>query len=197
MKLEDRFSDPGVSLYELATHYIVHCQKCDGKAQVLPSNGSWKLTCSKCFHVELPGHWYGALTAYVSVKCRECHQPISKSAEVSGEWVKLKVKCEECGDECEYEAKLSRHYMHHGLMCDNIFGLPLWLQREFRSDLLWAFNYEHLSLLEQYVRAKLRERGIDNKGSKNSLMFSRLPTFITSAKNREEILKLIEELRRK
>lgn len=194
MKPEDRFADPGVSLYELATHFIVHCPKCDGKAQVLPFNETWKLTCSKCFHVELPGHWYGALTAYVSVKCRECHQPISRSAEVNGEWAKLKVKCGECGDECEYEAKLSRHYMHHGLMCDNIFGLPLWLQREFRSDLLWAFNYEHLSLLEQYVRAKLRERGVDNKGSKNSLMFSRLPTFITSAKNREEILKLIGEL---
>ncbi|MBK9983259.1 MAG: hypothetical protein IPP15_12795 [Saprospiraceae bacterium] len=192
--MTERFADPGVSLYQLATHFIVHCPKCDGKAQVLPFNGSWKLTCSKCFHVELPGHWYGSMTAYVSVKCRVCHQSISRSAEVTGEWAKLKVKCDECGDECEYEAKISRHYMHHGLMCDSVFGLPLWLQKEFRSDLFWAFNYEHLSLLEQYVRAKLRERGIENKGSKNSLMFSRLPTFITSAKNRGEILKLIEEL---
>ncbi|MBK9982654.1 MAG: hypothetical protein IPP15_09540 [Saprospiraceae bacterium] len=197
MNPDDRFADPGVSLYDLATHFIVHCSKCDGKAQVLPFNGSWKLTCSKCFHVELPGHWYGAMTAYVSVKCRECHQPISRSAEVSGEWAKLKVKCEECRDECEYEAQISRHYIHHGLMCDSVFGLPLWLQKEFRSDLFWAFNYEHLNLLEQYVRAKLRERGIENKGSKNSLMFSRLPTFITSAKNRGEILKLIEEMQKK
>ncbi|MGB4847867.1 MAG: hypothetical protein WBP41_08115 [Saprospiraceae bacterium] len=195
--MTERFEDPGVSLYQLATHFIVHCPKCDGKAQVLPFNDSWKLTCSKCFHVELPGHWYGALTAYVSVKCRECNQPISRSAEVSGEWAKLKLKCNECGDECEYEAKISRHYMHHGLMCDNVFGLPLWLQREFRSDLFWAFNYEHLNLLDQYVSAKLRERGIDNKGSKNSLMFSRLPTFITSAKNRGEILKLIDEMQKK
>ena len=196
MRTDERFADPGVSLYDLATHFIVRCPKCDGKAQVLPFDGSWKLTCSKCFHVELPGHWYGAITAYVSVKCRVCHHSLSRKSEVNGEWAKLKVKCDECGDVCEYEATLSRHSMNHGLMCDNIFGLPLWLQQEFRSDLFWAFNYEHLHLLEQYVRAKLREKGIHNKGSKNSLMFSRLPTFITSAKNREEILKLMDELRR-
>ncbi|MEP6795538.1 MAG: hypothetical protein ABJB16_14510 [Saprospiraceae bacterium] len=197
MNPDDRFADPGVSLYELATHFIVHCPKCDGKAQVLPHNDIWRLTCSKCFHVELPGQWYGSITAYVSVKCRECHQPMSRRTEVDGQWPKLKMKCSHCGDKCEYEATLSHHYMNHGLMCDSKFGLPLWLQKEFGQELFWAFNYNHLKLLEQYVRAKLRERGIENKGSKNSLMFSRLPTFITSAKNRGEILKLIEELRRK
>lgn len=197
MKSNDRFADPGLGLSELATHFIVHCPKCEGKAHVLPRDDSWKLTCSKCFHVELPGHWYGALTAFVSVKCRECNHLLTRSAEVNGEWSKLKMKCDECGDECEYEAKLSRHYLHHGLMCDSVFGLPLWLQEEFRSELLWAFNYEHLHLLELYVRAKLRERGIENKGSKNRLMFSRLPTFITSAKNRGEILKVIKELQLK
>ena len=80
------------------------------------------------------------------------------------------------------------------MMCDPVFGLKLWLQKSVGDDLFWAYHYDHLSLLEQYVRAKLRERGIGNKGSKNSLMFSRLPTFITKAGNREGILKLIHEL---
>jgi len=194
LKTDERFADPGIGLSELATHFVVHCPKCDGKAQVFPFEDNWRLTCSKCFHVELAGHWYGSIAAYVSVKCRECNEPMSRRAEVDGQWAKLKMKCEHCGDTCEYEAKLSRHFMHHGLMCDSIFGLPLWLQKEFGQELFWVFNYEHLSLLEQYVGAKLRERGIENKGSKNRLVFSRLPTFITSAKNREEILKLILEL---
>ena len=82
-------------------------------------------------------------------------------------------------------------------MTDPVFGLTLWLQKPFGDDLFWAYHYEHLTLLEQYVGAKLRERGVDNKGSKNSLMFSRLPTFITKAGNREEMLKLISELQLK
>jgi hypothetical protein len=147
--------------------------------------------------VEDEGQWYGHLTAYVSVKCRECHQKITRHAEVDGRFSKLKVTCEHCGDSCMYDATLSRHYLHDGLMCDPVFGLPLWLQKPFGDDVFWAYHFEHLELLEQYVRAKLRERGIHNKGSKNSLMFSRLPDFIKRARNREGILRLIGELRGK
>ena len=196
MNDDSRSADTGVTLTDLATHFIVHCPKCQGKATVLPYKDSWRLTCSKCFHVELSGHWYGSMTAYVSVKCRECHHLLTRRTEVDGQWKKLKMKCENCGDECEYEASLSRHCMHDGLMCDTVFGLPLWLQKEFRDELFWAFNYEHLEMLEDYVKAKLRERGISPRNTirKNSSMMSRLPEFIKSAKNRNEILKLIAEL---
>ncbi|MBL0008619.1 MAG: hypothetical protein IPP25_15980 [Saprospiraceae bacterium] len=194
MSDQDRFADPGTILAELATHFIVHCPKCNGKALINPHEDTWRLTCTSCFHVEKPGHWYGSMTAYVSVKCRECRNLLTRTASVDGQWKKMKMKCDQCGDECEYEAHLSKHAIHHGLMTDPVFGLPLWLQKNVGDDLFWAYHYDHLSLLEQYVRAKLRERGIDNKGSKNSLMFSRLPAFITKAGNREEMLKLIGEL---
>jgi len=197
MSDQDRFADPGTILSELATHFIVHCPKCNGKALINPHEDTWRMTCTSCFHVEKPGHWYGSMTAYVSVKCRECRNLLKRTASVDGQWKKLKMKCEQCGDECEYEAHLSKHAIHHGLMTDPVFGLPLWLQKNVGDDLFWAYHYDHLSLLEQYVRAKLRERGIDNKSSKNSLMFSRLPAFITKAGNREEILKLIRELQGK
>ncbi len=194
MSDQDRFADPGTTLHDMATHFVVHCPKCDGKALINPYEDSWRLTCTSCFHVERPGHWYGSITAYVSVKCRECRHPLTRTAEVDGQWNKLKLICDQCGDECEYEATLSRHSKHNGLMTDHVFGLTLWLQKPVGDDLFWAYHYEHLTLLEQYVGAKLRERGVDNKGSKNSLMFSRLPTFITRAGNREEMLKLIREL---
>mgnify|MGYP003406897202 FL=1 len=194
MSDQDRFADPGTILSELATHFIVHCPKCKGKALINPHEDTWRLTSTSCFHVEKPGHWYGSMSAYVSVKCRECRNLLTRTASVDGQWKKLKMKCEQCGDECEYEAHLSQHAMHNRLMTDPVFGLPLWLQKAVGDDLFWAYHYDHLSLLEQYVRAKLRERGIDNKGSKNSLMFSRLPALITKAGNREEILKLMNEL---
>ncbi|MDZ4749924.1 MAG: hypothetical protein SH808_15700 [Saprospiraceae bacterium] len=197
MSEQKRFADPGTHLADLATHFLVHCPKCDGRALINPHGESWRLNCSKCFHVEEPGHWYGSMQAYVSVKCRECRNPLPRSPPVDGRWKKLKLKCDQCGDECEYEAHLSRHPKKEGLMCDLIFGLYLWLQKPIGDDLFWSYNYEQLTLLEQYVSAKLRERSIDNKGSKNSLMFSRLPTFITKAGNREEILKLIRELQLK
>ncbi len=190
----NRFADTGDSLHDMATHFVVHCPKCEGKALVQPYEDSWRLTCTSCFHVERPGHWYGHMTAYLSVKCRECRNPITRHAIVNGQWSKLKVKCDQCGDECEYEAQITRHRIKDGLMCDPIFGLTLWLHKTFGDDVFWAYHYEHLELLEKYVRAKLRERGIDNKGSKNSLMFSRLPEFIKRAGNREEILALIKSL---
>ena len=197
MSDQDRFADPGTILSQLATHFIVHCPKCNGKALINPQEDTWRLTCTACFYVEKPGHWYGSMTAYVSVKCRECRNLLTRSASVDGQWKKLKIKCDQCGDECEYEAHLSKHAMHNGLMTDPVYGLPLWLQKAVGDDLFWVYHYDHLSLVEQYVRAKLRERGIDNKGSKNSLMFSRLPTFITKAGNREEMLKLILDLQLK
>ncbi len=193
---QGRMADTSASLSDVATHFIVHCPKCDGKALVDPHEKSWRLRCTKCFHVEQPGHWYGDMTAYASVKCRECHEPIRRSAPSDGEWKKIKMVCDNCGDVCEYEAHVSRHLMHEGLMTDSVFGLPLWLQTNFRNDLFWSFNYEHLKLIEDYVRAKLRERGISPRNSirKNSSLFARLPGFITKAGNREELLKMIGEL---
>ncbi len=194
MSDQKRFVDPGTHLSDLATHFVVCCPKCKGRALINPYENTWRLACTKCFHVEEPGHWYGHLTAYVSVKCRECHHPLTRNTAVDGQWKKLKLKCPHCGDETEYTAHLSRHSMHHGLMTDPVFGLPLWLQKSFGQDLFWAYHYEHLSLLEQYVKAKLRERSIIARGSKNSLMFSRLPAFIRKAGHRVELLKLIKEL---
>ena len=191
----ERFADPGISTHELATHFVVHCPKCDSKAHVGPAP-QHRLLCTKCFHNEMPGHWYGAVTAYVSVKCRECHAPIRHSAPWNGQWKKLGTICGECGDKCEYEAQITRHPVSNGLITDRIFGLPLWLQRSFRDEILWAYNYEHLDMIRQYVSAKLRERGITplNKISKNRSMLARLPQFIKKAGNREALLRCISEM---
>ena len=191
-----RFADPGLALNDLATHFVVHCPKCAGRAHI---DRDQRLSCTACFHVEQAGHWYGSSTAYVSVKCRECHAPIQHSAPWDGVWKKLGTRCLACGDTCEYEASITKHALHQGQMTDPVFGLPLWLQKEFRGDLFWAYHHEHLDLLRQYIGAQLRERGITPRNTirKNSAMLSRLPTFMTKAGHRAALLKLIAQLQEK
>lgn len=193
-----RFADTGASLYDLATSYVVACPQCQGRAVITSdsSPNTFRLRCTSCFHVETPAHWYGAATAFVSVKCRECYHPLRRSAPWKGTWKKLAMKCDKCGDQCEYDAHITYHSLHQGRMTDPVFGLDLWLQREFRDELFWAYNYEHLALLRQFVEAKLRERGISPRNTikKNSSMVSRLPVFIKKAAHRADLLKMISKM---
>lgn len=207
MNTPPRFADPGVELGDFATHFVVHCPKCARKAHINPAGNTfpkygnihgveWRLTCTACFHVEMPGHWHGAATAFVSVKCRECRAALQRSAPWDGHWKKLAMHCDACGDDCEYEAQISRLPNHEGRKTDPVFGLPLWLQKAFRDDMFWAYNYEHLEVLRQYIGAKLRERGIEPRNTirKNSAMLSRLPEFMKKAANRIGLMKLVEQL---
>lgn len=76
---------------------------------------------------------------------------------------------------------------------DWYFQQSLWLQGECCGETLWAYNEKHLKFIENYVSAKLRERF----PNKNSSLASRLPQWIKSAKNRDEILKTIAKLKEK
>jgi len=77
----------------------------------------------------------------------------------------------------------------------SFFHLPVWLQTDFSGEILWAYNLEHLDFLAAHIGAKLRER--------NGFQFrvrsigARLPRWMTSAGNREAVLKAIEKLREK
>jgi hypothetical protein len=79
--------------------------------------------------------------------------------------------------------------------CDWYFGLPLWLQTVCCGNILWAFNEEHLNFLEQYVAATHRVKYHVNGQMRNNTMASRLPLWVKSAKNRQQVLKGIARLR--
>lgn len=78
---------------------------------------------------------------------------------------------------------------------DPFFHLPLWLQTEFEGNTLWAYNTEHLELLEVHVAAKLRERNQQKFNVKS--IGARLPKWMTKAQNREAILSHIQKLKTK
>jgi len=79
---------------------------------------------------------------------------------------------------------------------DWFFGCPLWLSVECAGGRIGAYNYRHLSWLEQYIRATLRERRPDPKwGWSSRSAVNRLPGWIKSAKNRRVILHGIAKIR--
>jgi hypothetical protein len=75
---------------------------------------------------------------------------------------------------------------------DPYFRLPLWLRATCcGGQTLWAFNEAHLALLAEYVGAGLRERNPQRPGM---TMVARLPRWLKSAKNRDEVLRTIARL---
>jgi len=76
---------------------------------------------------------------------------------------------------------------------DPIPRLDLLLQTPCCGQMLWAWNTEHVLWMQKYVRAKLRTRRWIGGWRNNSLQ-SRLPRWITSAKNREAVLNGLDKL---
>lgn len=115
----------------------------------------------------------------------------------------VKVVCTFCGFNKKIENIPHREdnkqkrglIMLFGAPVDPFFRFPLWLQADFSGETLWAYNMEHLAFLEQHVGAKLRERN----GFKYNVrsIGARLPRWMTSASNREAILKAIAQLKEK
>lgn len=80
---------------------------------------------------------------------------------------------------------------------DSIFGCPVWLAAPCCGHTLWAYNARHLDALEDFVRATLRERLPNSEGLwRNQAWVSRIPRWISSARNRDEVLRCIARLRR-
>lgn len=80
---------------------------------------------------------------------------------------------------------------------DWYFGCALWLTIRCAGGTLYAFNWRHLTWLEHYVRATLRERRPHPQwGWSSHSLSSCLPAWIKSAKNRRDVLHAIEKLKR-
>lgn len=111
---------------------------------------------------------------------------------------KVRASCLACAFSADRSTNGRAFYWHDEDPGDGYFGYHLWLTSECDGHSLWAFNVQHLELLEAYVSANLRERDQDEKlGWRNASIASRLPKWLKSAKNREVVLKAIHELKQK
>jgi hypothetical protein len=128
------------------------------------------------------------------VKCTRC----SGLAYMTPSWSERngESKCVHCG--AVYSVLLSDDYRRLYL------ELPLWFRADFRDEVFWALNGEHLDHLERVIRATLRERQVlgrasgkfSQRGMTNQNMPFNLPAWLLSAKNRPDLLRLIAKLRK-
>jgi len=148
----------------------------------------------------------------ILVTCPGCSkQAIVKTDNFSFKEVEksdIKVICSSCG----YNKKLlekptsvlysssngktitGRYYVVGGAI-DPFFHLPLWLRSDIGENNLWAYNFQHLEFLHGHIEAKLRER--NGQDIFNKSLGSRLPKWMTAKKNREFVLRKINDLRNK
>jgi len=75
---------------------------------------------------------------------------------------------------------------------DPWFGEQLWLQTDVTGHRLWAYNDRHLAELRRYVAATHRER-TPTRGAAMS-MVEKLPAWLTSAKNRDDVVAALDQL---
>jgi len=105
-----------------------------------------------------------------------------------------RFSCTACGSSKDWSKQKIESWYSEAV--DNYFHYPLWLQTSCCSRTLWAYNLRHLDFIEAFVGAKLRERKPHELyGWSNKSLFSRLPKWIQSGKNREEIIKAIAKIR--
>lgn len=130
------------------------------------------------------------------VRCPHCHscaliRPIDpNNAQL---FAPRRFSCTGCGAAKNWAGK-SIGGGGAGELVDPYFHYRLWLQIRCCGQTLWAYNWRHLQSIELFVAAKLRESKPDERyGYSNRSLFSRLPQWMQSRHNRDDILKAIEK----
>jgi len=192
------------NLASFANEVVVECPHCKKHAVVFAEQGRYtvpysdrvkaRFRCNNCYKPLDEKLWYGPITISPTNKnCGYCGSRLFFSKTINKYQDKIEVKCTSCEQEKKYDINYTLTYANNKQATDPYFGLQLWLQIPFDDNILWAYNFDHLAYLKNYVGAKLREAP---GGGKYSLIW-RLPSFIKVAKNRDRILKAISRLENK
>lgn len=76
---------------------------------------------------------------------------------------------------------------------DPFFHHELWYMAPCLEGNVWAYNLEHLEVIEAFITSTNRSR--NGLPYKNNSIASRLPKWMSAAKNRGQVLKCIRELK--
>lgn len=171
-----KFRDAKEHIFDFGSEFLVECPKCSLMAKIvlldleeeLDVFSARKIVCSNCGYAK---HWDRRNVIGYGISNK-----ISKDRKTFG-----------------IPGKTKKEMLIIGGSFDWFFQEPLWLQTKCCGETLWVYNEKHLDFIEKYVAAKLRER----IPYKNNSVASRLPKWIKSAKNRENILRAIEKLKGK
>ena len=144
------------------------------------------------FKEDSPQGIHGFYRKGVLVECPRCQR---MAYILPANTVDAQIACDSCGYAKEYTGRStwiggaeSRLGVEHYSQCQ------LWLQVRCCGQRLWALNREHVEWLDQYVGAELRSRNVVD-GCVNSSLQSRVPKWISSKKNRKQVLSGIQKLK--
>ena len=118
---------------------------------------------------------------YRIVECPNCTKPI--------DFHPPRLVCIHCG----YNKEFNNQDILYQIFPESSIEIKDYLRASCCKNNFWAQNLEHLIFLEEYVKAKLRER----KPNHNKSVISRLPSWMKDAKNKDEILNTIKRLKTK
>jgi len=127
----------------------------------------------------------------VWVVCPACaSKAIAKTDEVNKT---ARLFCTQCGYNKEVSMMLDKNASL--LTATHVyFYATLWLQWPFKSkQVFFAYNLKHLQYLEQYIAAEIRE----SKNRTHFTLIEKLPKFYHDAKNRNDLMKIIQKLKLK
>jgi hypothetical protein len=163
--MSDRFVDEGRTIYAFGDRFLVRCPRCSRRAAITQRDASRH-----------------ALFDPRMLVCNHCGLVRDWTDHLPGE-VFIRN-----GEWCQRPDR--KKGISIGGPFDWYFGLPLWLQTPCCGHILWAYNAEHLSFLRRYVSAELRV----SRTTRNKTLANSLPTWMKTAKHRDEVLKGLDRL---
>lgn len=195
-----RYTGKPKRIYDYMDRFVVHCPKCNGKAEVIAPHfldyKKAKLSCSSCHFSD---KMIDRVRYVVSgkAKCTYCIEWLNLEMEGKKKMPKYtNIKCSSCqkiNKVSENWTEVIEKYNEEGFI-DPAFGLTLWFTDEVKSEVIWAYNEDHLLEIKSYVASTLRERSTDKF---KMTMVEKLPNFIKLAKNRDEVLKALVRMETK
>ncbi len=199
-----RHLDKSGPLPSFADIVIAVCPDCRGPAvskNVSPYSipfrpVSGRVQCLRCTFARkgAEGTWFGPSTDVGKERCPNCGfkwlaSTRHRRQRSDRQKPTIDTECPACHTRVGLPVRWKKEPFK-GDAIDPVFGLPLWLQTPCCGHTLWAYNRKHLNELQLYVTAALRERIPNGRWT----MFTRLPQWIKSGKNREAVLRSLRRL---
>jgi hypothetical protein len=182
-----------VYLFDFVELVLVECPKCASCATIeCPKGlrGTPRLSCPKCAFAKRgwPPPPPAEIRRSARRRCPRCNDWLGEApARFLPRKRVVEVACP-CG--AVAVAPLPTASMVLGAPVDPYFRLPLWLRSNIKGEDVWAYNRDHLTFLEMYVRAAIRRR----TPNRNASLASRLPRWMKNAHNRDAILKAFNRM---